>query len=117
METVTLVGRLLVSLAVVLVVMWVVARRVRRPGMGKANRLIDVLSRQQLSRTSSVAVVRVMDQALILGVTDGQVSVLGETDLAAAQAQLEVVAPARRPRPARATAARAPSAATSPARG
>jgi flagellar protein FliO/FliZ len=101
MDTVALVGRLLVSLAVVLGLMWVVARRVKRPGKSRNGRLIDVLSRQQLSRTSSVTVVRVMDQALILGVTDGQINVLGETDLAAAQEKVEAEAAARPARPAR----------------
>ncbi|MCU1655626.1 MAG: hypothetical protein JWO57_282 [Pseudonocardiales bacterium] len=104
MDTVALVGRLFVSLAAVLGLMWVIARRVKRPGKAKSTRLIDVLSRQQLSRTSSVAVVRVMDQALILGVTDGQVSVIGETDLEAVQARLEASAPTR---PARVRTARA----------
>ena len=96
MDTVTLIGRLLVSLAAVLGVMWLLARRVRRNG-GAGDRMIDVLGRQQLSRTSSVAVVRVGEQALILGCTDTQVSVLGQTDLAAAEA----LVPAASPTPAR----------------
>jgi flagellar protein FliO/FliZ len=87
MDTVTLIGRLLVSLAAVLGLMWVIARRMKRSGgRGRRSQLIDVLSRQQLSRNASVAVVRVGEQALVLGVTDAQVSVLGQTDLAAAQA-------------------------------
>lgn len=102
MDTVALVGRLLVSLAFVLGLMWVLARRVKRPARGKGGRLIDVLARQQLSRTASVAVVRVMDQALILGITDGQVSVIGESELEAVEARLEDVKPARTARPARA---------------
>ena len=83
-----MVGRLLVSLAAVLGLMWFVGRRVRKGSKGKTknSRLIDVLGRQQLSRNSSVAVVRVGEQALIIGVTDGTVNVLGETDLGAAQA-------------------------------
>jgi flagellar protein FliO/FliZ len=89
MDTVALVGRLLISLAAVLGLMWLLARRVKRPARGKSTRLVDVLGRQQLSRTSSVTIVRVMDQALILGVTDGQVTVLGETDLDAVHDRLE----------------------------
>jgi flagellar protein FliO/FliZ len=95
MDAVALVGRLLVSLSVVLGLMWLIARRLNKGGRIKNNRLIDVLSRQQLSRTASVAVVRVMDQALILGITDGQVSVIGETDLAAVESRLEVATPVR----------------------
>ena len=83
-----MVGRLLVSLAAVLGVMWLLARRMRKGGRLKDTRLIDVLGRQQLSRTASVAVVRVGEQALVIGVTDAQVSVLGETDLGAAQAMV-----------------------------
>ena len=43
MDTVTMVGRLLVSLAVVLGVMWLLARRMRKGGRRKDTRLIDVL--------------------------------------------------------------------------
>lgn len=89
MDTVALVGRLLISLAVVLGLMWLIARRFKRGAVRvKDGRLIDVLGRQQLSRSASVAVVRVLDRALVVGVTDSQVSVLGETDLAAVQARL-----------------------------
>jgi flagellar protein FliO/FliZ len=114
METVTLIGRLLVSLAAVLGLMWVIARRVKRTGTGRSAALVDVLSRRQLSRTASVAVVRVQDKALILGITDGQVSLIGETDLAAAERTVQQGAPRRTPRPgpARATtrgAARGPA--------
>jgi flagellar protein FliO/FliZ len=102
METVTLIGRLLISLAAVLGLMWVIARRVKRPLRGRSAGLLDVLGRKQLSRTASVAVVRVLDQALIIGITDGQVSLIGETDLAAAEAAIEAPAPARpRPTPAK----------------
>lgn len=79
-------GRLTISLAVVLGIVWLLARRVRKSGRGGGQGLIDVLGRQQLSRSASIAVVHVGDQALIVGVTDGQVSVLGQTDLAAALA-------------------------------
>jgi flagellar protein FliO/FliZ len=93
MGNVELVGRVLVSLVVVLAVVWVLGRKFRRGGKGKGGSLIDVLSRQQLSRTASLAVVRVGSQALIVGITDGQVNVLGETDLVAALAETSVPAP------------------------
>src|SRR3954447_17674968 len=86
MDTVALIGRVLVSLAAVLGVMWVIARRMRAGGKTRATKLIEVLGRQQVSKGASVAVVRIGEQALILGVTDNQVSVLADTDLAAAQA-------------------------------
>jgi flagellar protein FliO/FliZ len=105
MDTVALVGRLLVSLAAVLGLMWLLARRVKRPARGKSSRLIDVLGRQQLSRTSSVTVVRVMDQALILGVTDGQVTVIGEANLDAVHERLEAATAQRTVRAPRAALA------------
>ncbi len=113
MDAVALVGRLLVSLSVVLGLMWLLARRMNKGGRLKNTRLVDVLGRQQVSRAASVAVVRVMDRALIVGVTDGQVSVLGETDLAAVEQRLEEAAPAKPAvRPARITARTAPSSTT-----
>ncbi len=70
------------SLLIVFGLMWGLARVVRRP-LGGHHRpgTLSVLNRQQLSRGSSVAVVRVADRALVLGVTDQQVSLLGETEL------------------------------------
>lgn len=106
MDTVALVGRLLLSLAAVLCLMWFLARRFRNgSGRVKGARLIDVLGRQQVARNSSVAVIRVLDKALIVGVTDGQVSVLAETELAAVEAELTVAdrPGARRRRPAAVT--------------
>jgi flagellar protein FliO/FliZ len=98
MDSVELVGRVLVSLVVVLAVIWVLARKFRKSANGgkrKGVGLIDVLGRQQLSRTASVAVVRVGSQALVVGITETQVNVLGETDLAAALAEVSVAPPAR----------------------
>jgi flagellar protein FliO/FliZ len=86
METITLIGRVMVSLAVVLGVMWVIARRARGGVRKRSGQLIDVLARQQVGRGSTVAVVRIGEQAFIVGVTDTQVSLLAETDLEAAQA-------------------------------
>jgi len=86
MDTVALIGRVLVSLAAVLGVMWVIARRMRGTAKARATKLIEVLGRQQVSKGASVAVVRIGEQALVLGVTDNQVTVLADTDLTAAQA-------------------------------
>ncbi len=70
------------SLLIVFGLMWGLARVVRRPLSGHHRTgTLSVLNRQQLSRGSSVAVVRVADRALVLGVTDQQVSLLGETEL------------------------------------
>ncbi|OJF09870.1 flagellar biosynthetic protein FliO [Couchioplanes caeruleus] len=79
-----LVLRIGFSLLVVFGLMWGLARVARRGGVGRRGHgNLSILNRQSLSRGSSVAVVRVADKALILGVTDNQVSLLGETELAA----------------------------------
>jgi flagellar protein FliO/FliZ len=78
-----LVLRIGFSLLVVLGLMWLLARVVRRPLGGRGHGPLAVLNRQQLTRGAAVTVVRVADRAMILGVTDQQVSLLGETDLEA----------------------------------
>jgi flagellar protein FliO/FliZ len=71
------------SLLVIFGLMWGLARLVRRPlGSGRHHGpLLTVLNRQQLSRGAAVTVIRVADRAIILGVTDQQVSLLGEADI------------------------------------
>ena len=77
-----LVLRIGFSLLIVFGLMWGLAKLARRPLGGKrGSGSLSVLNRQQLSRGSSVAIVQVADKALVLGVTDQQVSLLGETDL------------------------------------
>jgi flagellar protein FliO/FliZ len=75
-----LVLRIGFSLLVVLLLMWAVARAVRRP-LTRGHGPLAVLNRQQLSRGAAVTVVKVADRAMILGVTDQQISLLGEADL------------------------------------
>lgn len=98
MQTVELVGRLLISLAVVIGLIWLVARKMRggRRRAMRTDRLIDVLGRQNLSRSSSLAVVRVADRAMIVGVTDSSVRMIGEIELDAVQAKLAEMDPATR---------------------
>lgn len=105
MDDVATIGRVCVSLAAVLGVMWVLARRMRRPSKGRSARNIEVLDRAQLSRTASVAVVRIGGQALVLGVADAHVSVLGETDLATALATRTTPSLTREPKAASAQSA------------
>jgi flagellar protein FliO/FliZ len=82
-NTVAILGRMLLALVLVLGVMWLLARWARKPMGGKADRVMAVLARQQLSRTSSVTVLRVMDRALVLGVTEQGVQLITETELSA----------------------------------
>ena len=79
-----LVLRIGFSLLIVFGLMWALARVVRRPLSGRRGPgSLTVLHRQQLSRGAAVAVVQVADRAMVLGVTDQQVSLLGDTDPAA----------------------------------
>lgn len=75
-----LVLRVLCSLTVVFVLLWALARLARRGLGSRRGGLLTVLARQQLSRGSSVAVVKVADRALVLGVSDAGVSLLADAD-------------------------------------
>jgi flagellar protein FliO/FliZ len=76
-----LVLRIGFSLLIILGMMWGLARLIRRPLLGRGHGQLVVLNRQQLSRGAAVAVVKVADRAMILGVTDQQVSLLGEAEV------------------------------------
>ena len=77
-----LVLRIGFSLLVVFGLMWLLAKAARRPLSGhRGTGNLSVLNRQQLARGAAVTIVQVADKALILGVTDQQVSLLGETEL------------------------------------
>jgi len=78
-----LVLRIGFSLLIVFGLMWLLAKAVRRPLAGRRGAALSVLARQQLSRSASIAVIQVVDRALVVGVTDHQVTLLTETDLAA----------------------------------
>jgi flagellar protein FliO/FliZ len=99
-STIAIIGRMLLALVLVLGVMWALARWARKPmGVGKGERVMTVLARQQLSRSSSVTVLKLMDRALVLGVTEQGVQLLTETELAPIEQALTVPAVSRR-RPA-----------------
>jgi flagellar biogenesis protein FliO len=81
--------RLVVSLAAVLALMFVLARYLNRRQLGgrvgavrhgKKALALEVVTRQGLSRASSLVVVRVSGQLLLLGVTESGVSVLRELE-------------------------------------
>jgi flagellar protein FliO/FliZ len=87
-STLVLFARLIFSLAVVIGLMWVAANVLRKRGFtGVASRRttrgpqIELIARRPLGRNSSVAVVRVGDRSLVLGVTEQQVTNLGEVEL------------------------------------
>ena len=88
---VALLVRVVVSLAVVLAVMAGTGAVLRRSGVvgtapsgrrGTRRRAaaVEVIARHGLSRSASLTVVRLGDRALVLGVTEHQVSLLAEVD-------------------------------------
>ncbi len=94
--------RLVVSLAVVLTLLVGLARYAARRGAGglrggKSTVRVEVLSRRALSKGSSLQVVQVGGQVMVLGVTDRSVAVLRELG----EDDVEVAAPERPERPER----------------
>jgi flagellar biosynthetic protein FliO len=80
--------RLVVSLLVVLLVLWVLSQIVRKrglPGMRGGSRAgrpkpIDVLSRQSLGKGQTLVTVRMDERVLLLGVTPQSITTLSELD-------------------------------------
>ena len=89
-------GRLAISMVVVLGLLALAARVMRRRnGMGGSvagrrttRTQIEIVARQQLSRGSSLTVVRTGDRVLVLGVTDSSVTLLRD-----GEAPAELTAP------------------------
>lgn len=84
-SVISLFARLLVAMAIVLGLMFMAARVMRnRTGITGARRgrpvPIEVLARQGLGRTASVALVRTSGRVLLLGVTEASVNMLTEVD-------------------------------------
>lgn len=73
--------RIAFSLLIVVGLLWGLAKLARRPLSVSRGGMLTVLARQQLTRGASVAVVQVADRALVLGVTDSGVTLLGDADL------------------------------------
>ncbi len=75
-----LVIRMVLSLALVLLLLWAGTTLVRRGGGHTGTPRLRAVARTSLGRTTSVAVVRVGERALVLGVTEHQVTLLAEAD-------------------------------------
>lgn len=82
----SLLGRLVVSLAIVLGLMALLARVVRHralPGLKRATvapGTLQVVAQQPLSRAASIVLVRAANRAFVVGVTDAGVNLLAELD-------------------------------------
>jgi flagellar protein FliO/FliZ len=83
--------RLIVSLAIVVGLLLVIARFASRRFVGGTGSMVRVVHRQALSRASSVAVVTVGSRVLVLGTTEQQVSLL--TELTPGEVDLDPVVP------------------------
>jgi len=69
--------RVVVSLGLVLALLWVAARYLSRSRSGASAGVdVDVLARVPLAQKSSLAVVRLGEQALVLGITESRVELL-----------------------------------------
>lgn len=85
MNTVVLVLRVVVSLAVVLGLLALAARAASKRGLGgtgakKATARVEVVARQGIGRNTSVVVVKAAERALVLGVTESSISLLVDAD-------------------------------------
>lgn len=87
-STFELFARLALSMAVVLGLMWGIAAMLKRRGMGVAPRRtrtatvdIELLARKSLGKNAAIAIVRAGEQAMVVGITDHQITKLADTEL------------------------------------
>jgi flagellar biogenesis protein FliO len=82
-------GRMLLSLSIVLGLLWVIARvgrgrqtggRLGRTAAGPGVQRIDMLGRRSLGRHSAVFVIRAANRTMVLGQTAQQITVLAECE-------------------------------------
>ena len=74
--------RVIVSLAVVVGLLWMVQRRVTKGSKRvRANKLVNVVTRQGIAQKASVVVVDMGGQRFLLGVTEHSVTVLSSADV------------------------------------
>lgn len=78
-ETFLLLLRLALSLSLVFGVMWVAAKAMRgRQGLMKRNSqdTLEILERKSLTKNTSIAIVRIADQTVAIGITDSNITLL-----------------------------------------
>lgn len=75
-----LVVRLVASLALVVGMLWLMARFGAKRFRGAAGSMVQVVHRQPLSRTSALVVVTVGPRVLVLGTTEQSVTLVSELD-------------------------------------
>lgn len=83
MDAVAAIARTSISLVAVLGLLYLISRWLRRRQGGVAGGAdFAVLAKQSLGAKAAVALVKVGDKALVVGISDGGVNLLGETDVA-----------------------------------
>lgn len=100
MDTALLALRVALSLAAVLGLIWWLGRRTNRSGARGAQAL-KIVRRQSVGHRASIALVKVGDRGLLVGITDQQITMLTEVDndvLALADPEPEVAATDESPR-------------------
>lgn len=78
-ETFLMLLRLALSLSLVFGVMWVAAKAMRgRQGLTKRNSqdTLEILERKPLTKNSSIAIIRIADQTVAIGITDSNITLL-----------------------------------------
>ena len=87
-STIGMFARLLFSLSIVIGLMWIAAQQLRKRGYGGVGGKrpgggvqVELLARRSMGRNSSIAVVRVGDRSMDVGVTDHQINNLGDVDI------------------------------------
>jgi flagellar protein FliO/FliZ len=88
MDAVAAIARTSISLVAVLGLLYLISRWLRRRQGGVAGGAdFSVLAKQSLGAKAAVALIKVGDRALVVGVSDAGVNLLGETDVASVFAQ------------------------------
>jgi len=90
MKTVGLAVQVVLSLGLVLGLMWLLARGLRGKVNARGAGVLELVARVPVTRGSSVAVVRVADQVLVLGITETQVNVLTVVDSAEMEGEIKL---------------------------
>ena len=95
MDTAAMLARVAFSLAVVIGLMWVLAKFMRGKSAAQRNTSsLSVVTRMSVGRRSSIAVLAIGDRHLVVGVTDEHINLLA--DLPAPPEIIEAVADPRR---------------------
>ncbi len=105
MAFILLFGRTLLALAVVLFAVWGLSRLARRTQSGgfakkagaASGARLELLGRRSLSRTTSVAIVRVGERNLVVGVTPQSVTLISEIPTSELQSDVADLLPTDTP--------------------